>query len=378
MPKKIIVGDIHARVRASRGERGERVYWIAERYTDGRTEHVWSGWATEREAQRELGTRLASDDTTTKAPTADGTVRGLLGFYLGAEVAREDISPHTLAARRVAIRHLTRVLGAVLLDRVSRLTLEHHRDVRLREGAATSVVVLELGTLLSAWRWGRQAGHTPDRDPPQALRVKVVPKRPKDTPKPEQAAALLVRLEGWQRLALLLLAGTGARAGEIGTLTWDRVDLAAATVTVTGKTGTRTIPIARPLVDALTAAPRVSDLVCGVAPATVRQRLGIRLHEVAAEIGLDICVTPHALRRAASTLLIAAGVDAKAYEAIMGHSYRMGLRTYAESSQERERAAVQLARLGYLEEDPPPPPDRPEPGQPARTIRRSARRRRAR
>jgi integrase len=56
--------------------------------------------------------------------------------------------------------------------------------------------------------------------------------------------------------------------------------------------------------------------------------------------------TAHGLRRLASTRLIGAGVDPAAYEALMGHSFSMGLKVYAEAEPARLAAAADLLAGG--------------------------------
>ena len=58
----------------------------------------------------------------------------------------------------------------------------------------------------------------------------------------------------------------------------------------------------------------------------------------------------HGLRRLASTRLIGAGVDPAVYEALMGHSFSMGLKVYAEA--EPARLATPRTCLLQLERRP--------------------------
>ena len=57
--------------------------------------------------------------------------------------------------------------------------------------------------------------------------------------------------------------------------------------------------------------------------------------------------SPHAIRRRCSTRLIANHVDPKTYAALIGHSYEIGLKIYAEVEGERvEAASALLGRAG--------------------------------
>ncbi len=53
-------------------------------------------------------------------------------------------------------------------------------------------------------------------------------------------------------------------------------------------------------------------------------------------------MNPHGIRRRVSSQLIEAGVDIKAYEALMGHSYALALKVYAQANPSRIAAAADL------------------------------------
>ena len=84
---------------------------------------------------------------------------------------------------------------------------------------------------------------------------------------------------------------------------------------------------------------RPSGWLLGVTPLTARRALRNALTD-ACEAADVPRFTPHGLRRLASTKLIEAGVGAKTYETLMGHSYSMGLRTYAQARSKATRSAL--------------------------------------
>jgi integrase/recombinase XerC len=156
----------------------------------------------------------------------------------------------------------------------------------------------------------------------------------------------MARLEGWPRLALLLLYATGARLGEVGALRWEDVDLVAGPVHLHGKTGGRTVPLHPQVLAAIEAAPRRGIFVLGIEPITIH---GLRYHLDSACYRAKVPRwTPHGLRRLACDTLYRAGVDVGTAAAVLGHSPQVALRYYRRASDADMREAVARARLGVL------------------------------
>lgn len=241
-PRPIAVGPVRVRVvRGPHAEDARRWYWRAERYQDGSAVAVWAGWGTADEASRAVAALVAEGGDAAprrdarRSPDTIATVGDLLAYWLGAQRERADISQRTVDDRASAVSHLTEIIGGILVHRLDSEALARYRDARIRGGGATSTTAHELGIARQAWRWGRERGYVPDRDirPPA---VRIVPVRCRRTPTPEDISAVYARLrEPWERRCYALLAATGARLGEIASLTWERVDLESAEVHVRGK-----------------------------------------------------------------------------------------------------------------------------------------------
>ena len=150
-PKPVTVGRAHARVLRGPREDGAH-YWQARVHEDGGARVVWSGWATAEGIVRELAALVARDGLSAPAPrpSAIVTVRDLLETWTAAQQARADIRPNTLLNYELAARHLAAVLGDVRLDRLDLPALERFRDQRLRGGASTGTVWLQVGVLSTA------------------------------------------------------------------------------------------------------------------------------------------------------------------------------------------------------------------------------------
>jgi integrase len=376
-PKPAHVADIRAKVVRGPDSDG-RWYWRFWRTRNGVEENVAkAGWYTEVEVERTLAGLVTSGPDSPRSRNRVNTVQDLLEFWIGELETRPDLAKRTLEIRRAAARHLRDAMGGVVLDSVDRLTIERYRDRRLRERvtvrrrprppegspppgpeewenvdagrtAAPRSVAFEITVLRMAWRWGREVGVAPVRELPRVpVRIKGHT-RDRYTPSTMDVARVLRALDGWARLALHLYAGTGCRLDEIAALCWGDVDLDHQHLTVTGKTGTRRVPLSPPLVQALRAAgPGAAEarvLTCAVSTArAIYDRLKVACK--AAEVPY---FAPGGLRRAAVIALYRSGMDPSVSGAIIGHSPAVAMRHYRQVAGDEAREAVLLARLGYL------------------------------
>lgn len=371
-PKPAHVADLRARVVGDRFKEG-RWYWRIWRTRNGREETVQAGWWTELEIDRVVAALVTTGVDTPRARNRVETLHDLLAFWLGALEERRDLATETLRLRRAALRHLDRVIGAVLLDSVDRLVIERYRDRRLGErvhtrrkvrvdgeptGAwedvdagrftAPRTVVQEIGFLRMAWRWGREVGIVPARDLPR-IPIKVQGHvRNRKTPTPEETALVLRELDGWARLALVLYAGTGARLNEIAGLRWRQVDLGAEELHVQGKRGVRVVPLAPPLVAALQAvgpgSPEDRVLACALGTA---RAIYDRLDVACKHAGVSY-FAPGGLRRAVVRALYRSGEDPSVAGAVVGHCPEVAMRHYREVTEAEKREAIRKAKLGFL------------------------------
>ena len=204
----------------------------------------------------------------------------------------------------------------------------------------------------SAWKWGARNGYTPHSLPDVELPRVDGYVYSHHTPSLVDAYAVIDQLEGWQRTATRLHLLTGARAGEVSALRWPAWDQAGRALTLTGKTGARTIPTSSELHRELLTwwvrcGQPTQGYVLGVPPST-SHGLWHALQVRANRCGVEAFST-QGLRRLASTRLIGAGpgvVPPREYEDLIGHTYEEGLRTYAQSTPQRLRAAADLLGTG--------------------------------
>lgn len=346
-PKPLVVGRVRVRALAARGHREGAWYWRAERYTEGKSETVWTGWGTPEEAERTVARIVGG---VAPAPVAGTTVGDLLELWIGRQEDRADarqLSPNTVRAQRNAAEHLVTHLGHVLVDRVDARAIERAIAGRSREGAAPLTVQQELVALRAAWRWGKEAGHV-DRELPRVHhKAEAVSER--YTPSRGDVEAVIAELTGWRRPAVELLASTGCRLSEVGALRVEDIDLEHQCVRVRGKTGRREVPLAPPAMRRLLAwvGERTSGPLWGVAPGSVRHMLGPGIHRAAKRAGVHPW-TPHGLRRWVRSLLRRAGTDASVSADLLGHSVAVMQRYYDQVDEEEAREAMRRARVGYL------------------------------
>jgi integrase len=345
---KLAIGRVKAHARRGPREDGA-FYWQAVVYEGGAQRTVWTGWGHAADVERACGAYLHTGETEA-AKQAQRTVKGLLERWIAYQDARENYADSSKINDRQAAKHLTRLVGDVLIDRVSTETADTFIQAMLREKAASGSVKLHVGALVRAWRWGVERGICPDRTL-RLPRFKVKPTREKRTPTAAEVRQVLAALQddGWQRTAFLVLAGTGARLQEGARLEWSDVDLAAGLAYIRDgegrKTGRREVPLAESLARHLRAVPE-ADRVGRVVRTSVKNVVSTLCQKwirAACEKGEVPRFTNHGLRRFYENALIRNNVPITVVARIMGHSPQMALASYADVTREDMQAAVKTA-----------------------------------
>lgn len=355
---KFTVGPV--KVRAARGPRDDGAwYWRAVRYIDGSEHTLWTGWATQDVAMEDISARVASGDI--EPVDKDGpmpiprTVRDLLETWMFSENQRADIKEKTKQVTHYYARQVAKVIGHVALRQMQYLHLEQLRDERIAAGAAPNVVQHEIRIMRRAWQWGVNHRYCPDRTLPRP-RLKVRPRRHKRTPSIDEVQRTLAHMdtEKWPFLAVLIIAETGMRVGEVAGLHWKDVELDRGIVHVPdeSKTGWRSVPIS----EALTAflgqhrgdAPD-DRRVLPVGKGTVLTSLSQRYIPKACKAAKVHPFTPHGIRRmVVDALYNSPNSEPTLNGAFLGQSPQTAQRYYRSIPVEMKRSAKEATGLGSV------------------------------
>ena len=185
---------------------------------------------------------------------------------------RADISDRTLARYDKAARHLVAWVREVDVGHFDRDTVERYRDHQPRESASPSLIAQELRVCSMAWRWASLGAMVPARAPltaPVKVEGYVLNHH---NPEPAEVRKVINAACGEARLAIELLAITGARVSDVANLR--RCDIAVdgkrVHLRLSSKTGTRRFPPPEPI--AKTKRPRGGSRRCQPSRCSGRRR----------------------------------------------------------------------------------------------------------
>ena len=232
---------------------------------------------------------------------------------------------------------------------------------RAAHGLTQRTLRLELRVASAAYNWGSRRRILPANAGMYTPRIRMNPAIfycNRRTPSAAEAAAAVDAMApGDWKLAVLLMARTGARVGEIVSLRRCDIDvrggrLALGTVPGARKTGLRWFPLDEDSLRLLTpraeaSEDRLLDLGNSRAPIQNIQR---RLRAACTAAGVPQ-FSPQGLRRMVVTRLLRAGVDPGTAAALTGHSVQVMLRHYQQVTDDDRRRAADRAKLGILTDD---------------------------
>jgi integrase len=262
--------------------------------------------------------------------------------------------PATLRGYRVGLdKRILPTLGGMRLSDVHRRHVQDLADRLTAEGLSASTVHNTLDPLRVVYRRALKRDEV-TIDPTEGLELRRPDGRRERIADPAEAAALIAAIPDGERALWACAFYAGLRRGELRALRWSDVDIAARVIHVsrgwdaidgeqTGKSAAanRRVPILDPLADELTGHKRRTrgkgeGLVFGATaikpftPESVRRRSlaaweaenarRLKDAENPADVSLLSPITLHEARHTCASLLIAAGVNAKALSVIMGHS----------------------------------------------------------
>ncbi|HEX4305308.1 MAG TPA: site-specific integrase [Solirubrobacterales bacterium] len=253
--------------------------------------------------------------------------------------AGKVFKPSTLRSYRSALRlRVLKEFGAVRLSELRRGDVQAFVDRLLGEGKAPSTIANTLDPLRAIYR------HAIRRElvavnPTAELELPAADGRRERIASPSEAAALVAVVAAADRPLWATAFYAGLRRGELQALRWSDVDLGrseihvrrswdeeAGAVEPKSKAGVRTVPILGVLRDHLdtlkaTGRPAGDDLVFGSGPVTPFPASSVSKRARAAFKASPLkAITLHECRHTFASLLIHAGVNAKAIQTFMGHA----------------------------------------------------------
>lgn len=347
--------DAGLRLRVIRGPRraAGRVEWYwAARERGGDRKTVWTDWATEQEAGPMADAALASHRA-----QAGLTVGEVLERYLAvrrADAAAGQLGASTLDSYVRCVARVTEILGQVPADDLTDRELVETSRLLRESNYSPRTVDQTLRVWRLAWRWALGAG-LPVADL-HAPKIKVEGHTNNHrTPTGAEVERMLSVLSGVDRLAVELMAQTGARVGEVAELVCEDVHPTSGAVVFHGKTGARTVhppaPLMAQLVDLLHDDPddrrlfRWPDGRSGKGVVRFgQQRIRSIIRGACQAAGVEP-FTPHGLRRAMVRRLLREGVDVGTAAAVLGHSPTVMLQVYDQVAEEDRRRAVEKVAL---------------------------------
>jgi len=310
--------------------------WAVGVWEDGRrTGRFTLGTSDRKEAERRLDHFRRSAEK-----PAQVTVTYLWEAYRADKAGKRIVENMGFSGRAVLP-----FFGHLLPDEVTTEKCRAYHKARKKAGRKPGTVWTELNHLQITLNWAHGQRLIP---------YEVVVERPaKPAPRDRRltasesqrlmAAATIPHI----KVAIALMLNTGARAGAVMELTWDRVDFARGLITYTNpdETGRRkgraTVPMNKPLRAVLETA-KAAAMTEFVVEYARRQVTTIKrgFAKAVADAGLED-VTPHVLRHTAASLMAEAGVPMIEIAAVLGHSDdRTTARIYAKLSPGHLRSAV--------------------------------------
>ena len=293
-------------------------------------------WRATAQTQAAKGVRLAGSARTLLS-TAEALVDGIASGAIRKK-AGERYKPSVVREYERSLRlHILPTLGGARLSKLQRRDVQRLVDELLESGADPSTIRNALKPLQVIYRRAIEDGDLAI-NPCERLRLPAARGRRERIAAPTEAAALIAALRLEDRALWGCAFYAGLRRGELRALLWSDVDLAGGLIRVErsmnsygdagepkSRAGRRNVPVVAALRDLLVKHKLVTGQDAGLAfgssatrpftPTAVRKRaLTAWRRDGLDPIGLHEC------RHTFASLLIAAGVNAKAITAYLGHA----------------------------------------------------------
>lgn len=288
-------------------------------------------WRTDALAALKAGTL-----TSERGPTVREAAEQWLEDMRSGHARNRSGDPYKPSAIRGYEQNLRKrvlpALGTFRLSEVRPRDLQALVDQLDRQGASPSTIDTTITPLKAIYRRARNRGLV-TVNPTQGLEKPAVRSKPRRFASPAEAEALLAALQGPQRALWATAFYAGLRRGELIALRWEDLDLATGLIHVRrgwdavegeiapkSRQGRRNVPIPGALRDFLVEHAQSSEQDGQVFGSDRQVR---RWAENAGKAWVDAGLprlTLHDARHSYASLMIAAGVNAKALSTFMGHA----------------------------------------------------------
>lgn len=286
----------------------------------------------------------------------------LLDDFLAHLTDARRLSPHTVEAYRNDLSaflgflagHLGEAPGGDALAGLGARDLRAFLAARRRDGLAAASIARNLSAIRSFYAWLDRAHGLANAE----IALMDGPKRPRRLPRPVSVAAAKDMIEAGDEgeapawvaardvAVLSLLYGAGLRISEALSLTG--ADLPAPErLRVVGKGGkVRLVPLIPPVRQAIDAYAECVPYILDRESRVFRGQKGgvlspriiqLRVQKLRGALGLPDTATPHALRHAFATHLLANGADLRAIQTLLGHASLSTTQIYTNVDGERLR-----------------------------------------
>ena len=267
--------------------------------------------------------------TTDRAPHPTETLDAALTYFV--DVIHAASPAGTIRCYQQKSRHLSRLLGSELLDRINRETIERYIAMRTEEKAHPHSIHKEMvvlrGALRSAIDRGRfhgaltvipkiESGYVPRTNyltPDQFLALCLNLVQPRNNARPGTLRRLEARRNN-RALYCMLIALASPRKGELESLEWTHIDYQRGVIRIPkGKTIARTIKIHPVLLPWLEAMDQGAGAIVQPWGNVTRD-----LTDACRRAGVPR-VTPNDLRRTFASWLVQSGVSLYVVSRLLGH-----------------------------------------------------------
>jgi len=299
---------------------------------------------------------------TDRVPSLDGgairrdkiTLRELTNEL--AERRRNDVGERTIKRNMAAMRNLMSCLGSdSLVMELNEEKIEQFKNWRLEVYNSTKLGVNEdLKNIRTMLNEAERKGLI-HKNPISKFEFFRTDKRIPKVLSVAEIEKLKTMFDGEIKLAFLLFIYTGARRGEIcqfclgdgSGLHWREIKWMQNTITLKGKNKERSVPIVKPLRDALASEMQNKindktfdndDLIVHYTSNTVTKKIKLALKEIGSYSLRNVV---HMLRHTTATMILEQDGDIRTVQEILGHSQITTTQIYTHIVSERKKKALE-------------------------------------